>query len=86
MQQSWMDPVTQCVIEWHVNVVRVLLDAGANVDATGNNGRTPLYNALRVKHVEVTRLLVDRGGKVSDFKLNEDFPAIPDWVTTFVES
>jgi ankyrin repeat protein len=64
----------------------VLLDAGAMVDATDKYGRIPLYYAIRDKRVAVARLLVDRGGKVSNVKLDEDVPAIPDRVTVFIES
>jgi ankyrin repeat protein len=70
----------------HVSVVRELLDAGTLVDATGIVGWTPLYCALRYERIDVARLLIDRGGKVSDVKLDEHVPAIPDWVTVFVES
>jgi ankyrin repeat protein len=70
----------------HLNVVRVLLDAGAMVDATDNDGWTPLHRAICNKGVDVMRLLIDRGSKVSNVKLDTRIPAIPDWVTIFVES
>jgi ankyrin repeat protein len=71
---------------WHVDVVCVLLDVGAIVDATDYNGWTPLHRAINNKYVRVAQLLIDRGAKVSNVKLDEYVPAIPDWVTTFVES
>jgi hypothetical protein len=61
------------------------LDAGAMVDGV-SGGDTPLYRALCYKHDDVARLLVDRGAKVCKVELDERVPAIPDWVTTFVES
>jgi hypothetical protein len=68
------------------NVVRILLNAGARVDATDNYRRTPLYDAIRLKRVDVTRILIDRGAKVSNVKLDHWVPAIPDWVIAFIES
>jgi hypothetical protein len=70
----------------HVNVVRVLLDAGVLVDVTDDYGWTPLYHALKYERVDVAQLLIDRGAKVSNVILDRDVPAIPDWVTAFVES
>jgi ankyrin repeat protein len=72
-----------------VNVVRVLLDAGAMVDATGKNGRTPLYCTINfelddevelIKHVDIGKLLIDRGAKVSNVKIDADIPTIPKWI------
>jgi ankyrin repeat protein len=69
-----------------INVVRVLLDAGAIIDAADNDGLTPLYETIRDKHPDVAQLLIDRGAKVSNVKLDAYVRAIPDWVTTFIES
>jgi ankyrin repeat protein len=70
----------------HVKVVRVLLDAGALVDATGIDDWTPLYVGILNEHVEVTRLLIDRGGKLSNVVLDEYLTTIPDWIPAFIES
>jgi ankyrin repeat protein len=70
----------------HANVVRVLLDAGALVDATDRHGWTQLYCAICYKRVNIMQLLVDRGAMVSNVKLSERVPEIPDWVNTFIES
>jgi hypothetical protein len=43
----------------------------------------PPYFATLYKYVDVARLLIDRGAKVSNVKLKT---AIPEWVITFVES
>jgi ankyrin repeat protein len=70
----------------HANVVRVLLDTGAIIDAADNEGFTALYDAISKNHVDAARHLIDRGAKVSNVQLDEDIPAIPDWVTKFIES
>jgi ankyrin repeat protein len=59
------------IASWHVNVVRVLLEAGAMVDPANNNGVTPLCFAIRNNCVYVSRLLIDRGAKVSNVQLKE---------------
>jgi hypothetical protein len=69
-----------------MDIARVLLDAGAIVDFADNNGWTPLYRAIYNKYVDCGRLLVDRGAKLLKVKLDSDVPAIPDWITAFIES
>jgi ankyrin repeat protein len=64
----------------------MLLDAGAIVDAKNSDGHTPLYWAIFSNHMDIARLLIDRGGKVSNVKLGVFLPAIPDWVTNYVAS
>ena len=45
----------------HVGVVRMLVDAGANINHIDENGRTPLDEASRRNHFEVVHLLLKRG-------------------------
>jgi ankyrin repeat protein len=66
--------------------LRLCADAGAMVDAASNNGWTPLCRAIGNKRNDNARLLIDRGAKVSNVKLDKWMPAIPDWVNTFIES
>ncbi|KAK7476855.1 hypothetical protein BaRGS_00031937 [Batillaria attramentaria] len=40
------------------DLVKILLDAGASVDAQDNNGRTPLHVACRYNHVDVMKSLL----------------------------
>jgi hypothetical protein len=39
-----------------------------------------------MNRVDAARLLIDRGATVSTVQLDKYLPAIPDWVTTFIES
>ena len=50
--------------EGHLHCCRVLLDAGADVDAKDGRGCTPLMYASRTEHVEVIELLLCRGADV----------------------
>jgi len=49
----------------YVDRVRQLVDAGADVNAKDNNGRTPLRWAASEGHADVARLLVDAGADVN---------------------
>ena len=42
-------------------VVRLLLDAGANKDQVDSNGRTPLLLAVKYNKIEMVRLLLKAG-------------------------
>lgn len=41
----------------HVQTVRVLLDAGANVEDHNENGHTPLMEAASAGHVEIAKVM-----------------------------
>ena len=45
----------------HVEIIRVLLDNGADADARNNYNSTPLHMASTGGHVEAIRLLLERG-------------------------
>jgi ankyrin repeat protein len=77
-------PLNFASFKVRVNVVRVLLDAGALVDTTDSYERTPLYCAICYQRVDVMRLLIDRGSKVCNVVLDDDVPAIPEWIPTFI--
>ena len=47
-----------------VDVARLLLDKGAEVDRACEDGRTPLYIACQNGHVDAARLLLDKGAEV----------------------
>jgi ankyrin repeat protein len=49
----------------HIEVVKLLLDAGAHVDARKTFGITPLLAAVRNGHSEVVSLLLDQGADPS---------------------
>ena len=45
----------------HLEVVRLLVDAGADKDKVNKFGSTPLYVASDYGHLEIVRLLVEKG-------------------------
>ncbi len=50
----------------HVALVRLLLDAGAQIEAKDNGGATPLYGASQEGHLEAARLLLACGAAVDE--------------------
>jgi ankyrin repeat protein len=48
-----------------VEVVRLLMDAGALINQANNEGVTPLSVASEIGHVEVVRLLIDAGALIN---------------------
>jgi uncharacterized protein len=50
----------------HLEVVRLLVDAGANVDKWDKGDDTPLSIASQEGHYEIVRLLVDAGADLDN--------------------
>jgi death-associated protein kinase len=58
----------------HVEVVRVLLDGGSNVDRANGYGSTALHVAAAYGRLDVCRLLLDWGAKVDRLDKSQDTP------------
>lgn len=48
-----------------VDIVKVLLNEGANIEDHNENGHTPLMEAASAGHVEVARVLLDHGAGIN---------------------
>lgn len=46
----------------NVGIVQELLDCGAHVNSTNNEGFTPLFYAAQQGHIDVCQLIIERGG------------------------
>ena len=51
--------------EGHIDIVRLLLDRGANINAINDYERTALMWAANTGHTDVVRLLLDRGANIN---------------------
>ena len=62
----------RAVLRKHSDVVKVLIDAGADVEAMNSKGRTPLRCACTVEHPENVQMLVEAGADVCAVDDNSD--------------
>jgi len=64
------DNQAQTLIHWavkfgHLEVVRRLISAGADVNAKSNSGWTPIHEAAENGHLEVLKTLISAGADVN---------------------
>ncbi|KAF8858624.1 ankyrin [Acephala macrosclerotiorum] len=52
-------------MQGHIDIVQLLLDAGADMEATNDIGETPVKSGVLGQHVDVLRLLHQRGAAFS---------------------
>lgn len=57
-------PIFYAASEGHVECVKILLEAGCNVNVVDELGKTPIYYAASEGHADCVELLVEAGGKV----------------------
>ena len=57
----------------HAEVVRVLLEANANVEDHNENGHTPLMEAASAGHVEVAKILLEYGAGINTHSNEANF-------------
>jgi cytohesin len=55
------------VDENHLDVAKVLIAKGADVNAKGNNGKTALHSAVKNRNKDMVQLLLDKGAEVDFF-------------------
>jgi ankyrin repeat protein len=60
-----MNPLMFAAREGHVEVAKLLLDAGSDVNAVDKNGITPLFMAISNNRVPMARFLIDRGADIN---------------------
>jgi ankyrin repeat protein len=58
-------PLKIAVVNQNLQLVKDLLDAGADPNATGEDDQTPLHHAVRRDSVAIVRLLLQHGASTS---------------------
>uniref|UniRef100_A0A6G1SKH3 Poly [ADP-ribose] polymerase n=1 Tax=Aceria tosichella TaxID=561515 RepID=A0A6G1SKH3_9ACAR len=58
----------------HLDVAKLFIDSGANVNATDDLGRIPLHNAAQYGHIEMIELLIEAGSEVDKRALTGHTP------------
>jgi uncharacterized protein len=59
-----LSPLLYAARDGRLEIARMLLDAGADIEYVDGNGITPLLSAITNNHPDVARLLIDRGANV----------------------
>lgn len=54
-------PVQMAALKGHVEIVKLLIDAGANINGANRFGDTPLIDAVENSHADVVELLLEHG-------------------------
>ncbi len=58
-------PIHTAALAGHVEIARLLLDAGADLEAEDADGSTPLHDACIHRHQEMVAFLIEQGADVS---------------------
>ena len=49
----------------HEEIVKILLDQGANIEDHNENGHTPLMEAASSGHVNIAKILLEKGAGIN---------------------
>ncbi len=63
--RTWSRPLMIAAGAGRINVVKVLLDAGAKIDAHDGPSRTALFHAVEGGYLNVAKLLLDAGADIN---------------------
>ena len=67
-------PLMEAASSGHVDIVRLLIHHGADVNAQSSSGNTPLMYACVSGHEEVVRVLIEAKANVEDHNENGHTP------------
>ena len=64
----WATPLSKAALAGHINNVKILLGAGAEVSSPESRVIHPLTNAVQSNNIELVKLLVDKVGDIDKLK------------------
>ncbi|XP_071482918.1 ankyrin repeat and KH domain-containing protein mask-like, partial [Diadema antillarum] len=67
-------PLMEAASAGHVDLVKLLLEYGADTNAQSSAGNTPLMYACNGGHEEIVKLLLDQGANIEDHNENGHTP------------
>ncbi len=70
------NPLLLAAHKGHAKVVRLLIEAGANVDESNTDGLTPLIAASMNNHIEAVRVLCENNADPNSQTLNDKYTAL----------
>src|SRR5207249_6863566 len=68
-------PLKIAVVQQNAPLVRDLLDAGADPNATGEDNQTPLHHAAGRESLEIIKLLLQHGASITPLDIYGQTPA-----------
>ncbi|KAL5509700.1 hypothetical protein EMCRGX_G005116 [Ephydatia muelleri] len=63
--QDGSSPLKAACLNGHLDVVKTLLEAGANINQADKKGRSPLYAASCNGHLDVVKTLLEAGANIN---------------------
>ena len=71
---TFMKPLVEAAHSECIKIVKLLLDAGANINDSGKEGYTALHASVRNKSTEIASLLINRGADLEPGRSNGNTP------------
>lgn len=68
--QAFLPPLHLAAVRGDADIVEALLDAGADIDLGGSNGRSALITALLSNQYQIAQVLIARGADVNQSETN----------------
>src|SRR5690625_2675294 len=72
--QNGMSPLLAAAGNGHCQIIRILLEKGADVNISNNSQNTPLHWAALNGHLEAVKILVEAGANLNALNFREQVP------------